>query len=498
MPLEFWDDESVTILYVYERKYKPFTLCELSNGKALPKKEVDALPTFEVDGKEFIDYNGEPVRVVRTRKVSRYKVVNSIWAGDYKIDEVPFHSQYSPIIFEDQRSYYDKKGRQITRSFFANAKDAQRYLNYIKTQNAYLLTVFRYDQFLISKENARGTDTKQIWADPTVILGALYYDEAKSGNIPQQLKPPEISQSLMQQYDSTLNDLSSSTGIYGTQLGQGGQEVSGDAIDSRRETASYNTQTLFTSSNQALWACGLIVDDAIPRIYDTERKLRLNMPDTGEQTITINKQGDEYGENFENDITKGRYKLRLLPGKSVEGQKREDQETIELILQKNPETFNLVADLFIETLENSKSIEIRNRLRAALVPPEIIEAGKTGKPIPPKDPPPNPELLKIQLEMMKAQQDFTLGQQKLMQEQHKIESQSRKDGTDAAIQLGQLHQQSAELEARYVETEKKLQAEFARIHADTTQGHHDNLAKILTHNTGFLDKPKEAKPTSKK
>jgi hypothetical protein len=50
------------------------------------------------------------------------------------------------------------------------------------------------------------------------------------------------------------------------------------------------------------------------------------------------------------------------------------------------------------------SIEIRNRFRT-MVPPEIIEAGKTGQPLPPKQPQPDPMvMIKMQELQLKKQQ----------------------------------------------------------------------------------------------
>src|ERR1700690_3459019 len=108
--------------------------------------------------------------------------------------------------------------------------------------------------------------------------------------------------------------------------------------------------------------------------------------------ITINEMQDDYGSQVNNNMTKGRFKIRLVPGPSWEGQKKESLESMQMILQANPELFNMIADLYVENLPLNNSTELRNRLRT-IVPPEIIEAGKTGQPIPPKPPQPDPMMM---------------------------------------------------------------------------------------------------------
>src|SRR5258708_3575805 len=86
-------------------------------------------------------------------------------------------------------------------------------------------------------------------------------------------------------------------------------------------------------------------------------------------------------------LTKGRYKIRLKPGPSYEGQKEEGLFALQSVLQadKGGQVFPMIADLYAENLPLDNTLEIRNRLRT-IVPQEIIEAGKTGKPLPPKPP----------------------------------------------------------------------------------------------------------------
>jgi hypothetical protein len=518
-PFSWADDESITINHYYKRKFEKETLYKLSNGKILNQEEMDLLidrsaaaneltsidtmndmMPIDISGMEasqelmddesMVEVNeevpleaeeemtlwdeGEPVRIEEKRQIKRSRIIHYIIAGDYVLDESEFPAEDIPVIFVDQNSYFEKDGKQVCRSFFDDCVDTQRYINYLRTQSAYILKISRYDQFMLSKENVRGLDTQRIWQNPTDIQGGLAYDESPQGNKPEQLRPPELSQSLFTQYQLAIEDLYTSTGLYPTRMGQEGNEISAKAINARTRQGSYATQVAFNSIDRAIEAGGKIINQMIPRVYDAERVISLMTPDKGMQTLTINKQSDAYGALIENDIRKGTYEVRLKPGPSYEGQKQEALMSLQQVLQANPTTFNLIADLYADNLPLANSIELKNRLKT-MVPPQIIEAGKTGKmPQEMGMNQPSPEEQAMQAQMQAKQQELALKQQELQlkAQQQQIEMQ---------IELQKLETERLEVAGKLEEQKLRYLAETERTQSDNAIAHADNLTKILTH-----------------
>lgn len=493
--MAFADDDSITILDHYEREGKKTKIYKLSNGQVIDGDEYKKLEKQKIDGMKVLLYNGEPVTIFDTRETVKYKVKHIQIAGDYILEETDFPSKRLPVFFVDQKSYYSKSGQQITRSFFKDAKDAQKYLNYLATQCAYILKVSRYDQFMAPRKCVSAPDTAQMWRDPSVIRGVLHYDESPSGDKPEALRPPELSATLTQQYERALMDIQSGTGMFNAQLGEVGNEISGTAVDARSRRGTKNTFVPYNALNVAIADSGECINEMIPEVYDTERLLMLAMPDAESQPVNINKPMDPYGLQVENDMTKGRYKIRLKPGPSYEGQKTEALESLQLVLQadKAGTVFPMIADLYAENLPLDNNLELRNRLRT-LVPPEIIEAGKSGKPLPPKPPQPSPQEMMMELKKAELQQRAQEAQQKSqkdMQElEHKraelqrkaIESQHEMDMAYAKIEA-EKEEKAAELQ----ESILRYQAELQNIQKDLNINHSQNLIKILTHH------PKEAR-----
>jgi len=492
----FSDDQSITVIDHFERKGKIITLYQLSNTKTIRSKEFDALERIDIDGTEVLMYQGEPVTIVQQRELTVYKIKHSKWAGDYELESTDFPSEQLPIIFVDQDSFFDKTGKQICASFFKDARDTQRYINYLRTQSAYLIKISRYDQYMASKQNIKSNDTAQIWRDPAIVQGALLYDESPNGNKPEQLRPPELSQSIQMQYESAANDLQMTTGMYDTQLGEHGNEISGAAIDARTKRGAYNTYIPFDSINRAITCGGSVINEMIPHVYDTERLMHLDLKNTGNTKVSLNKPMDEYTEEKSNDMSKGKYKIRLVAGASFEGQKTENLQSMDMVMSKNPETFNAIADLYVENLPMSNNIEMRNRLRT-LVAPEIIEAGKTGQPIPPKPQQPDPIIMlkmqELQFKQQEAQMNVQIKMKDLELKEQKLMMESHSTGVEFSKEIQKIQMQREEMVAKLHEQEQRFNAEMSRINADMHQNHTQNIVKILTHQPNHFKAEKDKK-----
>lgn len=502
--MAFADDDSITIIEDYEKEGKKGKIYKLSDGSVVTDEQMKQMEKVKIGKKKFLlNSNGEQVTVYEERDVVRYIIKDRQIAGDFVLQETEFPTKKNlPIPFLDMRSYYTKSGQQITRSFFKDVKDAQRYLNYLATQSAYIMKISRYDQFMAPRKCVSAADTEQMWRDPSVVNGALVYDETPSGAKPEQLRPAELSQSLLQQYDRTLMDIQSGTGIYNTQLGEVGNEVSGTAIEGRNKRGSKNTQIPRNSVDVAIAITGEIINEMIPVLYDTQRTLVLPMEQSSEQRVEINKPADPYGMQVDNSMTRGRYKIRLKPGVSYEGQKEEALGSLQLVLNADHsgQVFPMIADLYAENLPLDNNMEIRNRLRT-MVSPEIIEAGKTGKPMPPKPPQPDPQMELIKLKQQelqqKAQQAQIDAQQKMQELQLKQAELQRKaieTHQDMTMQWERLEGEKQEAAAELQAAVLRYQAEGDRIGADLQINHSNHIMRMLEH-TGkiFHEKDMQSK-----
>ena len=278
-----------------------------------------------------------------------------------------------------------------------------------------------------------------------------------------------------------MQDLYTSTGLYQARLGQQGNEVSGRAIDARTRQGSYSTYVAFNSINRAISVGGEIVNEMIPNVYDSERVISLMTPDKGQQTITINRQVDEYGAKIENDIRKGTYQVKLKAGPSYEGQKEEALQSLREVLQSSPEVFPMIADLYAENLPLPNNLELKNRLKT-LVPPQIIEAGKTGKmPNEMGNQQPDPQQQMMQQQAQLAQMDMQFKQQELQMKEKELMMKAQQAQQDYQLKMIEIETERLQTAGLLEEQKLRFMAETQRTESDSAIAHANNLTQILTH-----------------
>jgi hypothetical protein len=283
----------------------------------------------------------------------------------------------------------------------------------------------------------------------------------------------------MVMYERAERDIHSCLGMYDTQIGNQGNEISGAAIDARTKRGSYNNYVTFDALNRAIACAGQIIDEMIPKVYDNERQMMLYMPDTGTKKVNINTPQDAYGLDVENNMTEGRYKIRLVPGPSYEGQKMEGLEALQMVIKNDPSLFKLFADMYAENLPLPNNIEIRNRLKT-IVPPEIIEAGKTGKPIQQNNQP-SPEQIQMQMAQQKMMMEAKQKEAELILREKELIRKTQETNQKMMHEMQRLETERLEAAAQLQQQEMRYMAEMNKTSADLNIAHANNLIKILTH-----------------
>jgi hypothetical protein len=442
------------------------------------------------DEKKYI-INGQELTIERERSIQDdQKIVHTVWAGDYELEKTDMACKSLPLIFVDQQSYINKEGKQVTSSFFKHAQDPQRLLNYSKSQSAYLMMTSRYDQFMGTAEHTASDQAQEIWSDPANHQGMLIYDKAKDGSVPIQLQPPQFPPQLMQEAESAMQFIQYTTGIFDTQLGNQGDVISGIASDHQSRKGARNTFVSRDNLNRAIAVTANIINEMIPIVYDTERTIRLNLPDKGMQNVTINQaQGEFEGSPVQNDMTQGDYNIKLIAGPSSEEENSDNIQSWTMLLGASPNSAPVMMDLVAKSLPLTDKIEIANRYRAT-IPPQILQAGKTGAPLPQQDPPPDPAVIaqqqqaqlamqQIEMQKQKNQADYTIKMQQLALDEAELKLKAVTAHQDMSLEFEKIDTQRREAEAKIVEDNRRFEAEMRRIEADENISHHENISKIV-------------------
>jgi hypothetical protein len=181
----------------------------------------------------------------------------------------------------------------------------------------------------------------------------------------------------------------------------------------------------------------------IPKVYDTERILRIKNEDGSGDFVEINKviYDEESGKDVViHDMAMGKYDVTVTTGSSYATKRIETADSMLQFMTAVPQAAQVAADLVAENMDFNNSEAIAGRLKKML-PPNLLtpeEQEEITKNTPPQEaPPPSPEQIKAESDMQMAQLDMQMKQQE----------------QDFQLKMEQLKLQTAELNLRAKEVE---------------------------------------------
>ncbi len=407
-----------------------------------------------------------------------YKMRQYLLTQNQIIKFTDWPSKHLPIIFNDGDSNFIN-GQQYTRSFIHDAKDAQKFVNYVGSEVAAEIKNRRREQWMGTPDNIVGNE--QMWRNPELQNGILIArPDPKTGMMPTKQPPWELSQTLLMQYQRGNQDIREILGYSENEELQG-HDMSGKARRERKTEGAMSAYIWFDNLSQAIEQGGRVVLDLLPVIIgDNERKMIISKSDGKTDSITLNKVSgqNQNGESIrENTLDTGDYDIEIDTGPSFAVQKEMALEFLQQTLQANPQAFNLVADLWAKNLDVQFMPQLVERFKT-MVPPDIL-AKEEGKPPPP--PQPNPQEQMMQAELQQKQQQLQINAQKMQVEEQDL--QERTEELKIRKQKHLLDQMDMLLRAKdqskdHSIDEQKIKIEHGRLLLDADKAEKDFSAKI--------------------
>lgn len=424
-----WETRDTIVVCKYTRKeWYPVKLYLLSDGHSVTEDDWEDMQEDIEMQRELADSSevvGDIIRkeipeIVGERMSKDYNIRQYILCQNQVIEFTDWPSKYLPIIFVDGDSNFIN-GQQYTRSFIHEAKDAQKFVNYVGSEVAAEIKNRRREQWIGTPDNIQGNE--QMWRNPELQAGILIAKpDPKTGAMPQKMPPWELSQSLLLQYQRGCQDIREILGFSETEALQG-RDISGKARRERKMEGSMSAYVYFDNLNQAIEQGGRVVLDLLPVIAgDRERHMVVSKADGRTESIVLNKMTnkEENGKPVrDNELDAGNYDIEIDTGPSFAVQKDIALEFMQQTLAANPTVFPLIADLWAKNLDVQFMPQIAERFKT-LVPPDVL-AKEEGKEPPPQQP--NPQEVMMKMEMESKMADIKNKQEKLELErqQHELD-----------------------------------------------------------------------------
>ena len=354
------------------------------------------------DGKRTSVYksalaNGMPpgVRLATDRDgktVERDDVIRTVKClkinGAEILDETDWPGQWIPILPVLGKEMYVNGERKLF-SLVRFAKDPQRLYNFYRSSEAETVLLGTKAPWV----GVKGAFRDKKWESAnTVNYAYLEYEPLDIAGNPAP--PPQRNvfeppiQALSLGAAQAADDIKATTGIFDASLGSQGNETSGVAIRQRQSQTGMANAHFIDNLNRAIRQCGRILCDAIPRIYDTAREVRILGEDRMQQIVMVNQPFKDWpaplkaemrlDEGKCYDLQNGQYDVVVSVGNTAPTQRQETWQTLTQLAQAYPQLMQVAGDLIFETADFPGADKIADRLRKTL-PPGLADQPVTSQ-----------------------------------------------------------------------------------------------------------------------
>lgn len=417
------NDKEVMVAKWWQREEVKRIVLQLSDGRTIDEDEASkpaelpedygVLPEgFSFTQLDLLEMEG--VTVQRKRETRSWKVKRHILTGGKVLKTEDWPGKYIPIVPVYGDEVIDEKGTRHLRSLIRDAKDAQRQFNYWRTTATELIALSPRVPY-IGPKGAFASDAKRWATANTESHPYLEYDVAGGGQAPQrQPLDTGVAAGALQEALNASDDMKSIVGIYDPSLGARSNETSGRAILARQKEGDVSTFHFQDNMSRAIRHAGRILIDLIPKVYNSERIVRVIGEDGDAESVPLNKpvpQTDENGQPQMQpvmapngqpmmgpdgqpqmepatrifDLTAGKYDLTVTTGPSYTTQREEAREQMVAMAQAFPPFMQVAGDLIAKSMDWPGADEIAKRLKSTLppqmtggLPPEIQQQMQQG------------------------------------------------------------------------------------------------------------------------
>ncbi len=361
----FWrDTELIRIASRWFKVPKKRKLGMTQDGQIF---ELDKLPKVAI----------QSLGITREREIDGWEIKHQAISGDdFLTDEESWAGRHIPIIpcIGDEVTV---DGTVSRRGIVRSAKDPQRLYNYWRSASAETIAMQPKAPWVVTANMIKGREGMWMNANRSNLPVLIYSVDSEAPQLsPERAAPPAPPAALWQEAQIAEGDMKATTGIYDAALGNRSNETSGKAIEERQQQSDNGSFLFFDNFEVAITRTGQVLVDLIPKIYDGERTLRILGVDEVEGFVPINKTVmGPYGPELVNDITTGKFDVRVKMGPSYATARQEARTQLTQIMANQPELMNVMGDIFFENMDFAGANKMAERMKK-VIPPQITGEGQ--------------------------------------------------------------------------------------------------------------------------
>ena len=350
--------------YYYTVKEKA-KLYLLSDGTSTFADDKDFFTRLANYGIEVVDTRESYKKTIKYCKLTAVEVLEERdWAGKY-IPIVPVYGRH--IVIGDKRKKF---------GMIRYAKDPQRMYNFWQTSITEGVALAPKAKWLLAEGQDEGHEND--WTNANIkSFPLLRYKQTdidgRPAPPPTRLQPEPPQAGIMAAAMGVDNDIKAIMGVFDpAQLGQG--NISGKALNGQQQQVDLTNFDYYDNLTRSISHVGKICLDLIPKIYDTERVMRIIGDDGKPELLTIN-QRDSVGRVL-NDISVGQYDVVMETGPGYNSKRQEAVDNMLPLLSAAPSLMEVAGDLVFRNMDWPGADIIADRLAAANPMAQIDDKSK--------------------------------------------------------------------------------------------------------------------------
>ena len=362
---EWITKEDIRLAEYYYTVREKATLYLLSDGSSTFADDKDFFKRLDAFGITVVDKRDSFKKTIKYCKMTAVEVLEERdWAGKY-IPIVPVYGRH--IVIGDKRKKF---------GMIRYAKDPQRMYNFWQTAITEGVALAPKAKWLIAEGQDEGHEND--WANANIkSFPVLRYKQTdidgRPAPVPSRLQPEPPQAGIMAAAMGVDNDIKNIMGVFDpAQLGQG--NISGKALNGQQQQVDLTNFDYYDNLTRSISHIGKICLDLIPKIYDTERVMRIIGDDGKPELLTINQRDSV--DHVLNDITVGQYDVVMETGPGYNSKRQEAVDNMLPLLAAAPELMQVAGDLVFRNMDWPGADIIADRLAAANPMAQIDDKSK--------------------------------------------------------------------------------------------------------------------------
>lgn len=356
----------VVIGNIFYIKESPRELLMLKSGRVLDAEESQGII-------DELAATGDVVVKSRTR--NKKVVYSRLFDGARWLNEEQ-ETVFSEIpVIPAMANFKIFENKVIYRGILEKLLDAQRVFNYVKSREIEECALAPRAKYWVTAKQVAGHEDTLATLNTNTDPIQLFNPDQESPGTPQQNGGAQVNPALATLSADMRVVFQQSASLFAASMGDNPGLQSGIAIKRLQDKGDTGTIKYFKALERAISRTARICINAMPRVYNAEREIRVLSEDGSADVKTVNQPvfDQQSGKMvIVNDLSKGKFNVSCSAGPSFQNRQQETVAAITEIAAVDPTVIQIGSDILFNNLSSPGMDLIAQRKRQQLFQAGVI------------------------------------------------------------------------------------------------------------------------------